>query len=105
VSYTIGDNVLVRISFRVGNSLTDPITWILKVSPPNSLDDYTLTFGVDPELIKDAVGEYTWKLSTDHDNPDHAGRWDYWAIATEPADPAKASQPGFVSVDKGPFDV
>lgn len=103
MSYTIGDDIKVRITFRVSGEPTDPTAWQLVYRPPGveSLP-VTLVNGVAPELTQLETGVYQWLLSTDRDNVDHAGQWLYWATSTGTT--AKASEPGIIDVNQGPFD-
>lgn len=101
-SYTIGDDIKVRITFRVDGAPTDPGGWQLVYVPPGvESTPVELVFGVAPELTKLDTGIYQWLLSTDRDSPEHAGQWRYWVTSTAPA---KASEPGHVDVNRGPFD-
>ena len=58
-SYTLGQNVRCSVVIRnvTTQALVDPTTVTFRAKSPNG----TLTvhvFGVDPELIKDGVGQY-----------------------------------------------
>jgi hypothetical protein len=102
MSYTIGDDVKVRITFRVSGAPTDPGTWQLVYRPPGVESSPVTLVYPTAGLSQLETGVYQWLLSTDRDNPDHAGRWDYWVTSTPPA---KASEAGHFVVDRAPFDI
>jgi hypothetical protein len=71
-NYRVGQRVRVTAIFKnASEQLADPSAVILYVDPP-SADTITYTFGVDGQLVKDAVGNYHCDFVVDDD-----GDWAY----------------------------
>ena len=71
-AYDLGDMVRCSAAFTQNSAAVDPttVTFQIRRLPANPITTYT--YGVDPELIKDSVGNY----HVDY-QPDAAGDWCY----------------------------
>lgn len=73
-SYDIGDRVHVTAAFTVSSVATDPTTVVFKYKDPSGTIT-TLTYGIDPEIVRSAEGNYYVDLDVDEQ-----GDWWYrWA--------------------------
>ena len=55
--YHVGTLVRVSVTFKVSGTATDPTTVTVKVKKPNGAK-LSYVYGTDPEVVKDATGEY-----------------------------------------------
>lgn len=76
-SYDEGDSVKVEADYKDPTTLHDPTAVFLDVDYPDGTG-VTYQHGVDPEIVKDAVGEYHAILDT----AGKPGRWLYRWYAT-----------------------
>ena len=60
---TVGDLIQLEIQLAAGGTAVDPTSVIFKWIEPSEITVTTLTYGVDAELVKAAVGIYTVNLS------------------------------------------
>jgi hypothetical protein len=71
-TYDIGDAVRCDVSFTdMSGVAADPTAVLFKYEDPSE-NETTLTYGVDVEVVRDAVGEYHVDVTIDE-----AGRWAY----------------------------
>jgi hypothetical protein len=75
--YDYGDVVVSSVEFRdpTTNALTDPAGVEIRILLPGVQPALVFVFGVDPEVVKDAVGQYHMNITANRE-----GRWSVrWA--------------------------
>jgi hypothetical protein len=74
--YDLGDGFVLRATFTVLGVNTDPTTVVFSLKKPDgTITDYT--YGVDAEVVKDAVGLYHMVVTVSED-----GNWWYRVVGT-----------------------
>lgn len=76
-TYVLGDIVVLSVEFRDPTTglLTDPPGVIVRILLPTTRPALSWEFGVDPEVVNDAVGLYHMDYTTAREG-NHRYRWE-----------------------------
>ena len=93
--YDKGDLIRLTVAFTVADVATDPTTVGVKYKKPSG-GVTTKTFPVDPEIVKDSVGNYHIDVPADETG--------VWSFRWESTGTAQGAEEGQFKVRRSHFD-